>query len=417
MDIAIKKKTIKPIHFWLWPLLLLLAVLAIRQLLFLSKADFSISNKSIVVAEVNRGQFTVSVRGAGVLVPDNIQWLSANVEATVERVAVKAGRIVKAGELIAVLSNPQLVQELEESQWELAAQEAETNAARTAQESNLLEQKSAVLDAKLNFESSQLKLAAQSQLYKQGSGAVSKLDYDQTMLETSQFEQRWIIAAEQFGKMKENLVAQNNARKARLNKIRKSVERIQQQVDSLNVTASIDSVVQEMPLEPGQRIMMGSKIAKLAEQDSLIAELKIPEIQIRNVAIGQRVVIDTRNNKIDGVVSRIDPAVINGNVQVDVVFNVQLPDDARADLSVDGEIKIAEVNDTLYVSRPLFSQSQSRTGIYRLNKDGDFAERIMVSLGHGSANEIEVIKGLIAGDKIIISDPTSWETYDKIRID
>lgn len=417
MDIAIsKKKTPKLKRFVLIVAAGAIILLVVRQLLLLSQADFSVNEDSMVIAEVNRGKFTVSVRGTGVLVPDNIQWLSANVDAKVEKLMVKAGRFVRTGDLIAILSNPQLVQQLEETQWELEAQQAESTASRISQESSLLEQKANMLNAKLNYESSLLKSNAQAQLFKQSTGAVSKLDYEKTLLETSQFKQRWAIGEERYTKMQENLVAQNNARSARLNKTKKTLERIEQQVEGLRVLATMDSVLQEIALEPGQQILVGSNIAKLAQQDSLIAELQIPEIQIREVRVGQKVVVDTRNNKIEGIVSRIDPAVINGNVQVDVSFTDVLPPDARSDLSVDGEIKIAEIMDTLHVNRPLFAQSQSRSALYRLTDDGQFAERISVTLGHGSVNQIEVIEGLAAGDKIIISDPTSWETYSKIRI-
>ncbi len=417
MDITIEKKKTRNSKKFVFIALLTLPVLfAANYLWFLSQADFSVNQKSMVFAQVTQGQFTVSVRGTGVLVPDNIQWLSANVDAKVLRVAVKAGNVVFNGDLIAVLSNPQLEQTLEENQWELEAQQAEATAARIAQESSLLEQKANMLNAKLDYESSSLKSDAQAKLFKQATGAVSKLDYEKTLLETSQFKQRWAIAKERYKKMQENLVAQNNARQARLNKTSKSLERIQHQVDSLLVRATMDSVVQEMPLEPGQQIVVGTNIAKLAQQDSLIAELQIPEIQIRQIAIGQRVIVDTRNNKIEGKVSRIDPAVINGNVQVDVIFSEALPGDARSDLSVDGEIKIAEIASTLHVERPLFAQSQSKSSFYKLTEDGDFAERIAVTVGYGSVNRIQIIDGLDSGDKIIISDPTSWETYDKIRI-
>ncbi len=172
----------------------------------------------------------------------------------------------------------------------------------------------------------------------------------------------------------------------------------------------------EMPLEAGQRIAVGTNIAKLAQQNSLIAELKVPEIQIRDVAVGQKVIIDTRNNKIEGSVSRVDPAVVNGSVQVDVAFAQALPDDARPDLSVDGEIKITEIADTLYVERPLFTQSKSSTSVYKVSKDGKLAERVEVEVGYGSVNQIQIIKGLLVGDRIVTSDPTRFQTYKKFRI-
>jgi multidrug resistance efflux pump len=389
---------------------------ALNYLWYLSQADFSVGAESIVYDEVKRGEFSVSVRGTGVLVPDNIQWLSASVEARVERVVVKPGTLVKRGDLIVELSNPQLLQLLEETQWELEARLAEATASEVLQKSAFLTQKATMLNAKLDYESSKLKLEAHTQLLNRSSGVVSKIDYEQTRLETVQSKQRWDIQQEILSTMQESIEAQNNARTARLNKMRKELERAQQQVADLKIVASIDAVVQEVPVEPGQRIAMGGNIARLAQQDSLIAEIKIPELEIRNVAIGQTVIIDTRNNKVTGRVSRVDPAVVNGNVQVDVEFIDKLPRDARPDLAVEGEIKITEISDTLFVNRPLFVQSQSETAVYKISPDGHFAERVLVTMGKGSINQIQVVGGLLSGDKIIISDPSSWDNYQKIRI-
>lgn len=416
MDIAITKKKKKTNfkRFVLVPLIVLPLLFAGRYIWFLSQADFSVNRDALVFAEVKQGAFTVSVRGTGVLVPDNIQWLSAEVGATVERLAVKAGNVVKKGDVIVELSNPQLVQELAEAQWELEAQEAESKADKVAQELALLEQKAGVLNAKMNYESSSLREKAQTRLL--ATNAVSRLDYERTVLETNQLEQRWLISQEQLTKMQQNVMAQDNARIARLNKARKIAEKIQRQVDNLQIKATIDSIVLEMPLEVGQRIVTGDNIAKLAQQDSLIAELQVPEIQIRDVEVGQKVLVDTRNNKVEGRVSRVDPAVVNGNVQVDVVFPDGLPSDARPDLSVDGEIKITEIENTLYVRRPLFAQSRSNSVFYKLSNDGKLAERVQVKTGYGSVNQIQVVEGLGVGDRIITSDPTRFETYKKFRI-
>ncbi|NQY36025.1 MAG: HlyD family efflux transporter periplasmic adaptor subunit [Alteromonadaceae bacterium] len=417
MDISRKKQKRSVLsRYWPWALVIIIVGAGANYLWFLTQADYSIDRNTIVFDEVKRGEFTISVRGTGLLIPDNIQWLSSNVEARVERIVVKPGKIVKKGDLIVELSNPQLAQLLEETRWELEARSAESKAAQVAQESALLDQKAEILNAQLNYESSKLKQDAQTELFQKKTGIISKIDYEKTRLETIQLKQRWEIQQQRLLKMKENILAQNNARDARLKKMQKTLERAQQQVDSLMIVASIDSVVQEVPIEPGQRLIIGGNIAKLAKQDSLIAELQVPELQIRNVAVGQRVIIDTRNNKVAGIVSRVDPAVVNGNVQVDVEFLNGLPEDARPDLTVDGEILITELSDTLYVNRPIFAQSQSNSAFYKLSEDGNFAERISVKLGQGSINQIQIIDGLKIGDKIIISDPSSWQTYQKIRL-
>lgn len=399
-----------------WSLAIVLVAAAIYYLWFLAQADFAIDGNTVVYDEVKRGQFSISVRGSGVLVPNNIQWLSANVEGRVERITVKPGKLVKKGELISELSNPHLVQLFEETQWELEAQIAEAKAEEVNQKSALLDQKAIMLNAKLDYESSLLKQKAHNELFKNGTGAVSKIDYEQTLLETAQLKQRWEIQQEVLETMRGNIKEQKNARTARLNKMRKELERTERQVNDLKIYASIDGVVQDVPIELGQRIVMGGSIAKLAQQHSLIAELQVPELQIQGVEIGQTVTIDTRNNKVSGVVSRVDPAVVNGNVQVDVDFTEALPSDARPDLAVNGEITIAQISDALFINRPLYAQSQSNASLYKISHDSNFAERTNVKLGLGSVDQIQVIDGLVVGDKVIISDPSTWDSYQKIRI-
>lgn len=416
MDIVIKdkKKISRLRRHVLIAVLAVPATAALWYLWYLGQADFSLDRDTLVFSEVKRGNFTVSVRASGLLVPDVIRWLSSNVEGTVVSIALKAGSAVKVGDHMLELANPELQQQLAEAQWEMEATEAELIAETVTLESELQQQRSAVLNAELEYEQSVAEYMARDELIE--TGAVSRLDHRRARVEMDQQKQRWLSSQEQLERLQENLSAQKNARSARLNQMKNRVGRIQQQVSDLQIRASMAGTIQEMPLELGERIVMGTNVAKLAQQDSLIAELQVPEYQVRDVAIGQRVIVDTRNNTVEGLVSRVDPAVINGNVQVDVVFTESLPDDARPDLSVDGEIRIAEIPDTLYVVRPLFSQSRSHSAFYRLSDDRRFAERVKVTTGLGSVNQIQVLEGLDVGDQVITSDPTRFETYQKLRI-
>ncbi|GAA0363551.1 efflux RND transporter periplasmic adaptor subunit [Bowmanella denitrificans] len=417
MDIAIQKRPALRIRPYLLGLGLVLVVsVAARYWWLLGQADYAVAADSIVFSKVQRGNFHVSVRGSGILSPEHIRWLSANVDAKVEQLIVKAGHQVKQGDLIAILSNPRLERQLEEASWELTALQADIKAGQVAQESAVLAQRARLLNAKLDYDSSLLKYNAETKLLKQSSGAISQLTYERTKLETEQFRQRLQISEQELLKMQDNLIAQAAARQARLEKARKAHEQLQQQVDSLQVRASMDSIVLEVPLEPGKRILMGENLAKLAQHNSLIAELQVPEIQIKAVTPGQKVTIDTRNSTIQGQVIRVDPAVTGGKVQVDVALSGPMPDDARPALSVDGEIHISNIADTLFVDRPLYAQSQSQTTLYKLSQDRNFAELVPVSLGQGSINQIQILDGLQAGDLVVTSDPSRFSGYPKFRI-
>ena len=379
-------------------------------------SDFTSERSKLLFATVERGEFTIKVRGPGILTPKEFRWIASYVEGRAERVLVKPGAHVKAGDLLIELTNPQLERKLEETRWELEAQEAETQASLVDLESQLLDQKSKVLNAKLDFETVAMRLKAETELFNNGAQAVSKLDYEKTKLQNSQTQERWSIEKQREIKMKESNVANKNALNARLNKMRKTLQRMQEQVANLQVKATIDSVVQEVAIEAGQQVIMGSNLAKLAQQNELIAELQIPELAIRDVVLGQSVMIDTRNNQIIGSVIRIAPSVNNGAVQVDVALIEPLPSDARPDLSIDGEILVAQLNNTLFVRRPSFAQSNRSVKLFKLDATGDGANRVTVEFGRGSVQKIQVKNGLSEGDQIIISQNEEIQRFNKISI-
>jgi len=377
-------------------------------------ASYVADRESLIFGEVKRGDFSVQIRGVGTLVPKNIQWLAANVDGRVDSIAVEAGARVKKGDVIAILSNPKLKEQLEESSWELEAQAKENRASEMALESQLANLRADAKNAELDYKSAKLKLDAEQALVSQG--IVSKLTFEQSKLTAEQHKERIKSQRERLSKMQANLAAMVDAHVARIKKMRNSHNLIQQQIDDLTIRARIDGVVQEMALKLGQQVTQGTEAAKIAPHDSLIALLDIQDFQVRDIALGQTVSIDTRSSKIIGKVVRIDPAVTNGVVKVEVALADKMPPEARPDLSVEGVIDVERKRDALYVERPAFAQSHSKVVLYRLDSDGDAAMRANVELGRASTRHIEVINGLKEGDRIIVSDPSAWESHNNILI-
>jgi HlyD family secretion protein len=188
------------------------------------------------------------------------------------------------------------------------------------------------------------------------------------------------------------------------------------ELDALHVRAGIDGVLQLLPVDVGQHVTPGTNLARVADPKKLKAEIKIAETQAKDALIGQKATVDTRNGVVTGHVSRIDPSVQNGTVTVDVVFDQPLPQGARPDLSVDGTIEIENLKDVLYVGRPVHGQSDSTVGIFKLDEDGSDATRVNVKLGRSSVNTIEIVSGLKVGDKVILSDMSAWDNFDRIRL-
>lgn len=374
---------------------------------YASSSTHKVAASSVVMDSVQQGEFAIDVRGVGVLVPKEVYWVATETNGRVDKLFIKAGASVKKGDPIITMSNLDLAQQLIESEWELEEVAAQLNAQRVALESQVLDQETLVVHSKLNYERALLTLNAQKRLLDQGIVAISKVDHEEVKIEVEQLSQRWQLEQKRLAKSQENLQAQIKAFDARLKRMTRGVDRIKHLVDGLTIRASIDSIVQEMPLELGQQITAGTNVARLARNDDFIAEVRIPEKQIYQVALDQPVTVDTKTTKVSGKVLRIDPSVINGTVQVDIVLTGDIPKEARPELSVDGIIHVAQIPNTLFVKRPMFAKANESASVYTVNNNQVILNN--VTYGRASQTHIEIKKGLSNGDSVVISDVSSWK--------
>ena len=417
MDIQREKQAI-PLwrKYWYVPVVLMLALGTYKLKTFIGDASFIVNKSELVTAVVTQGRFQVNVRATGVLKPVYIRWVSAQVSGRVEQAFVKAGANVIKGQTLMQLSNPELHRELEKARWEFEAKKAENYAAYVSLESQLLDLENSVVEADYSYQSSKLKLDAETQLIEQKNATVSALDYQRSQLAVKQQNQYWLSQQQKVEKMKASLLASKTAQKARLGLVENNYQRIKDQVDALSVKATTNGVVQQVSLELGEQVQVGSSVALIADQRSLFAELQVQEIKVSDISIGQTVVVDTRTSKIKGNVIRIDPAVTAGIVQVDVKLTSILPNEARPDLTIDALIEISNIDSALYVKRPAFAPRNSQATLYRLSKDDKFAQKQKVALGQSSVNQIQILSGLAVGDEVIISDTSDWQEHNEIMI-
>ena len=402
--------------YWYVPVVLMLAFAMYKLKNFMGDASFIVKQSELVTAVVEQGRFQVNVRATGVLKPVYIRWISAQVSGHVEQAFVKAGANVIKGQILMQLSNPELHRELEKARWEFEAKKAENYAAYISLESQLLDLENSVVEADYSYQSSKLKLDAETQLIEQKNATVSALDYQRSQLAVKQQNQYWLSQQQKVEKMKASLLASKTAQQARLGLVENNYQRIKDQVDALAVKATTNGVVQQVSLALGEQVQVGGSVALIADQRSLFAELQVQENKVSDITLGQTVVVDTRSNKIYGEVIRIDPAVNAGMVQIDVKLNSELPNDARPDLTVDGLIEVSNIADALYVQRPVFTPRYSDAGLYKLINDKEFAQKQKVKLGQSSVNQIQILSGLVVGDEIIISDTTTWQEHQEVMI-
>jgi HlyD family secretion protein len=363
---------------------------------------------------VKQGPMLRQVRGLGTLIPEEIRLIPANTEGRVERILVKPGAVVKADSILIELSNPELDREALDAEMQVKAAEAEYTSLRIRLESQLLDQQAAAATIKSDFSQAKLQAEANDELAKKG--LLSDLTLKLSKTRAEELSTRNDIELKRLSISSESVQAQLVTQQTRIDQLRALNQLKRSQVDSLKVRAGIEGVLQQLPLEVGQRVTPGTSLARVAEPQRLKAELKIAETQAKDIQIGQKAAIDTRNGVIDGRVIRIDPAVLNGTVTVDVALEGPLPQGARPDLSVDGTIELERLDNVLYVGRPVHGQANSTIGIFKLEPDGVHASRATVKLGRSSVNTIEIVEGLNVGDQVILSDMAAWDAFDRVRL-
>ena len=364
---------------------------------------------------VKRGEMLRQVRGLGTLVPEEILWIPATTDGRVVRRFVLPGAQVKADTIILQLSNPELEQSALDAEWQLKAAEAQYNSLKAQLDSQLLDQKAAAATVQSDYTQANLNAEKDNELAKLGLGA--ELNVKVSRAKAEALATRNAIEKERLSVSAASVKAQLDAQKARVEQLRALSDLKKSQLVSLHVRAGDQGVLQELSVEVGQRVIAGTILAKVVQPTRLKAQIKVPETQAKDVQIGQQTSIDTRNGVISGHVMRVDPAVQNGTVTVDVKLDEALPKGARPDLSVDGTIEIERLPDVMYVGRPVHGQSNSTVGLFKVVDGGKAAVRVQVRLGRSSVSTIEVVDGLKVGDQVILSDMSSWDSFDRLKLD
>jgi HlyD family secretion protein len=377
-------------------------------------ASAPVERSSVVIDTVQRGAMTREVRGSGTLVPENILLITAATDGRVETLLVQPGAAVTADSVIMELSDPQQQQAAADAEWQLKAAEAELLSAKAQLESDRLDREAAAAQLRGEAEQARLRASVDADLHRNGLAAditkqLSQSTADQYAKRVVFEEQRLRVVRESQGLRLAALQAQVEQRRA-LTTLRR------QQTAALHVRAGIDGVLQQVSVQAGQRVTAGANLARVARPDKLKAEVRIAETQAKDVAVGQHATIDTRNGIVGAVVSRADPAVREGTVTVDLRIEGPLPAGARPDLSVDAVVQLDRIPDALHVGRPAGTPEGTTASVFKITADGNSAEKVNVTFGRSSATDIEIRRGLQPGDRVIVSDVSQFDRYDRITL-
>jgi multidrug resistance efflux pump len=373
-----------------------------------------VDRESVVLDSVRRGLMVREVRGPGTLVPEQIRWISALTPARVERILVQPGTAVEPGTVLLELSNPDVQIEALDAQRQLTAAEAELVNLRTTLENQRLEQTGVVAAIRSEYLQAHRQAAVADSLGV--NGGLSRNDISQSQDKAAELETRYQVEQQRLELFAAAVDSQLAVQRAQVGRLKAITAFQLSRVRSLEVRAGESGVLQELPLQLGQWVVPGALLAKVVQPSRLKAVLRIPETQVRDVALGQPAAIDTRNGVVPGRVVRMDPAAQGGTFTIDVALEGNLPSGARPEISVDGTITLERVLNALYVTRPPYGQAGGTTSLFKLIEDGRVAVRVPVQLGRVSVTTVEVLQGLAAGDRVIVSDMSRWDGVERVRL-
>lgn len=380
----------------------------------LQPAAPAVDRVAIWVDTVKRGPMVRQVRGLGTLVPEEILFIPALSEGRVAQVVNRPGVSVAPDTVVMVLTNPELEVQAQDAEWKVREAEAKMRNLHVQLESDRLDKEARLAQVQSEYVQAKLKSERDDKLLAEGLAV--ELDVKLARATRDELSKRFELEQRRLEIGKDSVEAQLAAQQVQIEQLKAALELAREKVRRLTVRAGARGVLQAVNVEPGQQVSMGTALAKVAQPEKLKAQIRIAETQAKDVLLGQKAVIDTRNGTVEGVVSRIDPAVVEGTVTVDVRLVGALPPGARPDLSVDGTVELERLDDVVFLGRPAFGQPRSTVGLFRLEADGQHAARVPVQLGRSSVNTIEVEQGLQPGDTVILSDMSQWDAYDRVRL-
>ena len=410
-DIARAKKIRRIVYGTGFTVVILLITVGVSRL---EPAAPRVDRDTVYMSTVERGSMLRQVRGTGTLVPEQIRWITAITSGTVEQIVILPGEEVTPDTVIVELSNPELEQQALEARLSLDAALARYESQQVELRSQELTQQASLKTIESELSQAEYEAELDQELF--SDNLVSELQVRQKQSRVSELRIRQEIEQQRLEIQADSMRATLAAEQADVDRLQTIYQLRQDQVSDLRVRAGNTGILQEVPLEEGQSVTPGTNLARVGDPSRLKAELRIAETQAKDIQHGQPAAIDTRNGVIPGHVIRIDPAVQQGTVTVDVALDGELPLGARPDLTVDGTIELERLENVIYVGRPVFGQEQSVVSLFKLDPESDHAVRTRVSLGRMSVNDIEVLEGLEPGDQVVLSDMSQWDAFDRVRL-
>ena len=413
MDVVLQQKRSRKRHYVLSLVVLAIALL-VGWLSSKPSASARVDIADIWVGKVLQGDLLQTVSGFGTLKSKTTRLLTSYSTATVDQILLRPGSLVEPDSVILKLFDPELDQAVKDAQRTFLQRKNQYLQLQINQQRELLSEQSALELLRASVESAELEVLAQNQLIEYG--IVSTIEYKRSVLEQEQLARRLEIEKKRVAQLADLHQANLAIAQSNIDAQQEGLALVSQAQERLNVKAGIAGVLQSLPVELGQSVTPGQQLALVGSMSELYALINIPQANMHLVELNHTVKIDTRSGTIAGYVTRIEPMVNNGSIQVEITLNGQLTSNARPELNVAGEISIGTLEDVLYVQKPINSRPDSEGILYRLDAAGSTAEATTLMFGAETTDKIQIVAGASLNQHFILSDMTRWQEHSLLSI-
>ncbi|MDD8060821.1 MULTISPECIES: efflux RND transporter periplasmic adaptor subunit [Shewanella] len=366
----------------------------------------SSSNSPSALTEANQQPMLVTVSGYGKLVPKIQRGINTISSGHIVEVLQQPGNVVNEGDVILKLNNPKLLRAMETS--ELALLEAQSNLTLITAESRqaLDDQQGKMRLAKVRLALAQAELSAHEKL-KQNQ-VISVLDLHKAQVAWEQENAILQMETSRLETLQQTRKAINDSAQYRLEKAQKQRELLVSEVDQLAISASMDGMLTELAndLDIGRYLDEGQVVGMIADLSQYYARINITANDAEFVTPGLPARVAIKGIDIVGNVTRVEPTVNNGSVEIDISFNGDLPSSVRPNIDVNAVIEIASHQKTLVIKRPIgVIRGHRQYPLFVLNEELEQFEIRQVSIGDIAGERAQVIAGLHQGERLLLQVP------------
>ena len=376
------------------------------------ESTYKVEADSITTAEVTQGMFNDFIRVNGHVETGVIVQVSALESGIVEHKWVEEGADVQPGDIIVTLQNPNLRQQILDSESQLAEKQNMLRDTEIAMEKERTQVKQDLLSARTDYVRKQRVMKQKDTLYKEK--LISREEYLQAREDCELARQNLVLLQERQRQDSLYRQVQVSMMRESLHNMQENFNLVRQRADNLNIRASHSGQLGTLSVELGQNVGAGQQIGQINILDNYKITVQIDEHYIDRVETGLRGKVERQGKQYDVTLFKVYPEVANGMFRADLRIEGALPENIRVGQTYYINLQLGEPTEAVLVPRGAFFQSTGGHQAYVLSEDGKTATLRDIRIGRQNTQYYEVLEGLHPGERIITSSYKNFGNAGKV---